>query len=449
MLSRTDLHDYQLRAVDFIKRKKRCNLWLGLGMGKTASTLTAISDLLTEGEIRKVLIIAPLRVANSVWHTEVSKWAHLRHLQVVVCTGGAATRLARLRTKAQIYVINRENVPWLIEQCNGKFPFNAVVVDESTSFKSAASKRFKALKKALPRTEYMVLLTGSPAPKGIIDLWSQMFLVDKGAALGRTITAYRNRFFDRDYFGFGFSPKIGSSKIVSQLISPHTISMMAEDYLQMPKRIDLIEWVEHSEVFMAAYDQFERDSFARLKDGQEIEALSAGVLAGKLLQWSNGATYLPDGSWKRLSDAKLDALEELVEHNADENLLVAYNFKFDLAVLQARFPNAVTLDTDPTTIDRWNSGSIKMLFAHPASAGHGLNLQHGGSVIVWYGLNWNLEYYQQFNGRLYRQGQTKPVRIIHLVAKGCLDERVMQVLEQKDATQQALINALKAKVVSV
>lgn len=449
MLSRTNLHDYQLRAIDFIKSAKRCNLWLGLGMGKTASTLTAMADLLAEGRIQRVLIIAPLRVANSVWSSEAKKWAHLSGLTIRVCTGSAANRLAGLRSKADIYVINRENVPWLIEQCNGKWHFSAVVVDEASSFKSAASKRFKALKKTLPLTHYMVLLTGSPAPKGIIDLWSQMFLVDKGVALGRTITGYRGRFFDRDYFGFGFTPKAGADKLVQRLVAPHTISMMAEDYLQMPKRIDMVEWVNHGQSFMDAYYSFEKEMFATLSDGREIEALTAGVLAGKLLQWSNGATYLPDHSWKRLSDAKLDALEELVEHNADENLLVAYNFKFDLAALQARFPWAVALDSSPETIDRWNRGEIKMLLAHPASAGHGLNLQGGGSVIVWYGLNWNLEYYQQFNGRLYRQGQTKPVRIIHLVAQGCLDERVMQVLKEKDATQQSLIDALKANVTQV
>jgi len=416
-------------------------------MGKTASTLTALADLLAEKKVVHRFDYRPLTTwQTDVWYQETKKWDHLSHLSMQLCTGSESKRLAALKTKAQIYIINRENIPWLIDKCNGKWHFDAVVVDESTSFKSHSSQRFKALKRTLQMTRYMILLTGSPAPKGIIDLWSQMFLVDMGVALGRTITMYRNKFFDRDFFGYGYTPKAGAKNVVQRLIAPSTISMMPEDYLQMPKRIDLVEWVNHSPSFMSAYHAFEENMFASFNDGSEVEALSAGVLAGKLLQWSNGATYLADGSWKFMSDAKLDALEELVEHNADENLLVAYNFKFDLALLKKRFPDAVELGKDPKTIDQWNRGEIKMLLAHPASAGHGLNLQHGGSVIVWYGLNWNLEYYQQFNGRLYRQGQTKPVRIIHLIAKGCLDERVMTVLEQKDATQQSLINALKLQI---
>lgn len=443
MLSRTNLHAYQLKAIEFIKERKSCGLFLDMGLGKTSSTLTAISDLLAEGKTKKVLVIAPLRVANSVWHTEARKWSHLRHLNIQVCTGSATKRLAALKTKADVYVINRENIPWLVEQCGKSWPFKMVVIDESSSFKSAASKRFKALKKTLSMIDYMVLLTGTPSPQSLMDLWSQMYLIDFGIALGRTITAYRDRFFIKDYWGYNYELKHNADTAIHELIKPHVISMSAEDYLELPDRIDLIEWVDHDKSFMQAYVEFEKNMFATLPDGQEIEALTAAALAGKLLQWSNGAAYTENGEWVRLSDAKLDALEELVEQNPNENLLVAYNFKFDLAALKTRFPKAVVLDANEKTIERWNNGEIKMLLAHPQSAGHGLNLQSGGSMLVWYGLTWGLEYYQQFNARLHRQGQTKPVRIVHLAARGCLDERVMEVLAQKDATQKKLLSALK------
>ena len=443
VLSRSDLHNYQVQAINFIKEKKRCGLFIDMGMGKTTSTLTAMSDILADGKVKKVLIIAPLRVANSVWHTEAKKWAHLKHLRLSICTGSESARLAALKTKADIYVINRENIPWLAEVCKGSWPFKAVVVDESSSFKNPTAKRFKALKKALPMTDYMVLLTGTPPPNGLMDLWSQHFLIDLGKALGRTITAYRDRFFIKDYWGYNYDLKTGADKQIHELIKPNIVSMSAKDYLELPERIDLVEMVEHPKKFVDMYEEFEKDMFADLPDGEEVEALTAASLAGKLLQWCNGATYTQGGEWSHLSDAKLDALEELVEQNPGENLLVAYNFKHDLVRLQERFPKAVVLGKDPQTIVDWNEGKIPMLLAHPASAGHGLNLQHGGSIIVWYGLTWALENYLQFNGRLHRQGQSKPVRIIHLVAKGCIDERVMEVLSDKDATQKSLLKALK------
>ena len=443
MLSRDDLHDYQNRAIEFIKSKKRCGLFLGLGMGKTTASLTAMSDALDSMIVAKVLVIAPLRVANSVWEQETKQWSHLSHLRVSVCTGNERVRMAALQRDADIYTINRENVPWLVKLYGKKWPFDAVIVDESSSFKSPSSQRFKALKRALPFTDYVVLLTGTPSPNGLLDLWSQMYLVDFGERLGKTMTGYKQRFFESDYMGYKFTPRQGSSEAIHRLLSDKVLSMSAEDYLQVPDRIDLVERVELPPKVFAQYQVFERTLLAELDDGQEIEAISAAVLANKLLQWSNGATYTDNmGNWSELHSVKLDALADLVEQNPSENVLVAYNYKTDLERLRARFPDAVVMDKQQETIDRWNRGEIQMMFAHPASAGHGLNLQKGGSMLVWFGLNWSLELYQQFNGRLHRQGQTKPVRVVHIVASGCMDERVIDVLADKGKTQFNLMSAL-------
>jgi SNF2 family DNA or RNA helicase len=446
MLSRDDLHDYQNRAIEFIKSKKRCGLFLGLGMGKTTASLTAMSDALDSMTAAKVLVIAPLRVANSVWAQETKQWTHLSHLRVSVCTGNERTRMAALQRDADIYTINRENAPWLVKLYGKKWPFDAVIVDESSSFKSPSSQRFKALKRVLPFTDYVVLLTGTPSPNGLLDLWSQMYLVDFGERLGKTMTGYKQRFFESDYMGYKFTPRQGSSEAIHRLLSDKVLSMSAEDYLQVPDRIDLVERVELPPKVFSQYQEFERTLLAELDDGQEIEAISAAGLANKLLQWSNGATYTDSlGNWSELHSVKLDALTDLVEQNPSENMLVAYNYKTDLERLRVRFPDAVVMDKQQETIDRWNRGEIQMMLAHPASAGHGLNLQKGGSMLVWFGLNWSLELYQQFNGRLHRQGQTRPVRVVHIVASGCIDERVIDALNKKGETQNALLFALKPK----
>lgn len=442
MLSLTDLHPYQHRAIEVIKQRRRCGLALEMGLGKTASTMTAVRDLIDGCAADRVLVIAPLRVANSVWAQEAKKWEHLRGLKVAVCTGTERQRLTALQKTADVYVINRENVPWLVEQYK-VWPFDMVVIDESSSFKAQSSRRWKALRRVLPHTEYMVLLTGTPTPNSLLDIWAQQYLIDQGAALGKTFTGFKQRFFDGDFMGYRFKPKPGAAEKIHDLLSDTWVSMAAADYLQLPARIDLIEAVQLPPAVAKAYAEFERTLLAELPDGQEIEASSAAVLAGKLLQWCNGAAYTDDkGNWALIHDAKLDALEDIVSDNP-EPMLVAYNFKSDLARLQKRFPDAVVLDKDPATIDRWNAGEIPMLLAHPASAGHGLNLQQGGSLCVWFGLTWSLELYQQFNARLHRQGQTRPVRIVHLVAEGGIDQRVMAVIGQKDAQQSALLDALK------
>ena len=444
MRSRSDLHAYQVRAVNFIHSRKRCALWLDMGLGKSVATLTAVSDLFDGLAIRRVLVIAPLRVANSVWQQEAAAWEHLRHLKVAICTGSESARLSALQSGSDIYVINRENIPWLIRQYSKRWPFDCIVVDEASSFKNASSQRFKALRRTLPSTSHMILLTGTPSPNGLLDLWSQIYLIDSGQALGHTMTAYRQRFFEHDYLGYKFKPRAGAAKSVQDLLRPYVLSMSAADYIELPDRIDLIELVTLPPAAMEAYRDFEKTLLAELPDGEEVEAVSAAVLANKLLQFSNGAMYTDNlGNWSEIHDAKIEALADLIEQNDNENILVAYNYKTDLIRLQRRFPKARILDKNPDTIRAWNNGEIPLLLAHPASAGHGINLQRGGSLIIWFGLNWSLELYQQFNARLHRQGQERPVRVVHLIADECIDERVMSVLADKDASQSALLRALK------
>lgn len=444
MLSRDDLHQYQIRAIEFIKNRKRAFLMLDLGLGKTVSTLTAIADLLDGFAVNKVLVIAPLRVANSVWKQESENWQHLKHLRVQICTGSETKRLSALHNDAEIYVINRENVTWLVNKLGKKWPFDFVVVDESSSFKNSSSKRFKSLRKILPFTNYIALLTGTPSPNGLQDLWAQCYLVDYGMSLGRTLTNFRNRFFDADYFGHTYTPKHGSDKKIHNAIRDYSLSMSSDDYLELPERVILREKIILSSQVLNQYKDFEKNLFMEF-DGEEIEAVNAAVLAGKLMQFSSGALYTDENkNYKVVHDGKIDAIKELIEENQGENILIAYNYKSDLERLKKALPQARVLDKESQTIDDWNKGLIPILLAHPASAGHGLNLQQGGSLIIWFSLNWSLELYQQFNARLHRQGQCKPVRIIHIIADGTIDERVLEVLNDKDATQTDLLKALKS-----
>ena len=367
MRYRYDLHEYQERAIQFIMDTKRCALWLDMGLGKTTSTLTAISDLKDSFAVDKVLVIAPLRVANTVWKQEAAQWHHLKHLDIAICTGTERNRISVLQRDADVYVINRENVEWLVNHYKKKWPFDCVVIDESSSFKNATSKRFKALKKILPMTEYMVLLTGTPSPNGLLDLWPQTYLIDQGEALGRTMTAFKQRYFETDYMGYKHTPRTGSPERIYELLAPMTISMSAEDYLELPDRIDLIESVELAPAALKAYQLFEDTLLAQLPDGEMVEAMNAAVLANKLLQNANGALYTDTlGNWTEVHSAKLDALVDLVEQNSGENLLVAYNYKSDLERIQKKFPYARMLDKDPQTVVDWNAGRIKMLLAHPA-----------------------------------------------------------------------------------
>ena len=443
MPSRSDLHKYQERMINFIYTTPKCALWAGLGLGKTITTLSAITDLIDSMVVAKVLIVAPLRVANSVWHKEAANWQHTKHLKFSIVTGSEKERLSALHKTADVYVINRENVHWIVEHYAKKWPFDMIVLDEASSFKSSSSQRFKSLRKTIPFTNRLVELTGTPSPNGLLDIWSQMYLLDCGERLGRSMTAYKQRFFEAGYNGYSFKPVKSADKVIHRLIDDIVISLNVDDYLEMPDRIDTVIRVSLPALRMVEYKQLEREFLIQINNN-EIVAYNAATLAGKLLQFSNGATYTDElKNWTEIHSAKLDALDDIISENSDENLLIAYNYKTDLIRLQARYPDAVVLDKNPDTITQWNKGQIKMLLAHPASCGHGINLQHGGSIIVWFGLNWSLELYQQFNGRLHRQGQTKPVRVVHIVADGCIDDKVMLAIENKAETQQELLNALK------
>ena len=443
MLSRHNLHEYQRKAIDFIKTEKRCALFLDLGLGKTVSTLTAITDLIDSFSVSKVLVVSPLRVAKSVWPKEPNQWTHLQDLRVSVVTGNERQRRAALQQDADIYSINRENLVWLVELLGKKWPFDCVIIDESSSFKNPSSKRFRALKRVLPSTEYMILLTGTPSPNSLLDLWAQCYLVDFGMALGRTFTGYKQRFFEQDYMGYNFTLRQGCDTTIHNLIRPFTLSMSAEDYLELPKRIDLIEYVDLPNKTMGNYLEFEKELLLELDDGEEIEAVNAAALAGKLLQWCNGAVYTDEArNWSEVHKLKLDVLEELFECN-DEPMLVAYNFKSDLARILDRFPDAVVLDKDPETIERWNRGEIKLLLAHPASAGHGLNLQFGGRRMVWTCPTWNLEHWLQTLARLLRTGALRTIYVHRLLAKGTRDMQVRKRVNSKDKNQEYLLNQVK------
>ena len=441
--NRSMLHGYQERAVQFIKDTPYCALWVDMGLGKTISTLTAIADLAFD--FNNVLVIAPLRVAKSVWPVEVKKWAHTRHLTVNNLCVPLKQRKTAFTKQADIHVINRELVAQLAEYWGQDWPYDFVVIDESSSFKSHKSQRFKALRKVRNKIGRMVQLTGTPASNGLLDLWSQIYLLDGGQRLGKTYSAYRDAYFLSDYMGYNWHLKKGSKEKIYNRLGDITLSLASEDYLDLPERVDNFIKVEMPPAVAGQYRAFERDFLTEI-DGEEVTALYAAGLANKLLQFANGAVYSGEGS-DRLAlgvhDLKLDALAEIIEGAAGAPVLVAYNFKSDLARIQARFKHAEVLGTEPKIIDRWNAGEIPILLAHPASAGHGLNLQDGGRILAWFGLNWSLELYQQFNKRLHRQGQERSVIVHHIVVKDSIDESVIRALKAKDATQSALLNALK------
>ena len=442
MLSRDNLHDYQNKALAFIKDKRKCALFLDMGLGKSVTTLTAASDMLEDFAVNKVLVIAPLRVANTVWKQEAEKWEHLKHLKIAIITGKPETRIAAVRSDSDIYVINREQVDWLFS-IKWKTKWDMLIIDESSSFKNHQAKRFRALRKMIKHFKSVVLLTGTPSPNGVGDLWAQMYLIDQGQRLGKTLTNFRSRFMHQpQYMGFGWLPNKGSDKQIQALIRDVCITMSSEDYLELPERIDLNEYIELPDKVRSQYKELEKEFLLTLESG-DIEALSAATLAGKLLQMCNGAVYDEDGEAHLIHDLKIKAIKEIIEDHPNENFLIAYNFKSDLVRLSKALPQGVSLSKSGVEVQKWNENKIKLLFAHPASAGHGLNLQAGGSNIIWFGLNWSLELYQQFNARLHRQGQDKPVKVIHIVAKDGMDEKVMKALASKAKTQNDLLNYLK------
>lgn len=440
-------HNYQQFATDFILNQSICCLMLDMGLGKTVITLTALWQLsLDSFDVSRVLVIAPKRVAEDTWPKELAKWEHLTGLTSSLVLGSAAERKAALQRKAFLYIINRENVAWLVK--NHYWDFDMVVIDELSSFKSNKAERFKAMKKVRPMVTRIVGLTGTPAPNTLMDLWPQMYLMDMGRRLGRFIGGFRDRFFLPDKRNreiiYSYKPREGAEDAIYALISDICISMKAADYLDMPERIDNRIEVSMSPKERKLYDDFQKDMVLSIGD-EELDAVNAAVLSNKLLQMANGAVYGEDKKVIPIHDRKLDVLEDLVEAANGKPLLVAYWYKHDLQRIKARFKNARCIDT-AKDIDDWNAGQIPLALIHPASAGHGLNLQDGGCTIVWFGLTWSLELYQQLNARLWRQGQKHTVVIHHIVTKGTHDEDVMRVLENKDTRQSALIEAVRARI---
>ena len=442
-------HNYQQQATQFIIDHDEAAILLGMGLGKSVITLTAIWQLMLDYfTISRVLVVAPLRVARDTWPAEIAKWDHLDGLTVAVAVGTKQDRLNALAESAMVTIINRENIPWLVNQMGGSWPFDMVVIDELSSFKNHRAKRFTALVKMRPFVKRWVGLTGTPASNGLMDVWAQFRLLDGGQRLGRFITRYRDRWFVPDKRNgmqvFTYKPRVGAEDEIYGAISDMTLSMRTTDHLQLPKLTVTTMPVVLEPKERRVYEQLKADLVLDL-DGATVDAANAAALSGKLLQLASGAIYTGDGQWAPVHGRKLDALEDLVEAANGSPLLMAYWFTHDRKRITARFPQARELKTS-ADIEAWNKGEIALGLIHPASAGQGLNLQSGGHLLVWFSLTWSLELYQQTNARLYRQGQSEPVTITHLVAEGTLDEAVLKALDAKDATQAALIDAVAAEI---
>lgn len=438
-------HDYQKYAIEYIKSHPITALFLDMGLGKTVTTLTAIRDLMYDAfEVKRVLVIAPLRVARDTWPDELRKWDHLKELTCSVVVGTVAERRRALQQDADIYIVNRENLAWLYE--NSRLDFDMVVLDELSSFKNHQSKRFRAMKALRPKVKRIVGLTGTPSGNGLMDLWAEFRILDMGERLGRYISQYRNLYFQPDKRNgmvvYSYKPLPGAEEAIYHQISDITVSMKATDYLEMPELVSVAKEVCLSETEKKRYDKLKKSLVLKLPDG-EVTSANAASLTLKLSQMANGAIYTDDKNVVNIHDRKLEALEDLVESANGKSVLVAYWFKHDKDRIRERM-EARELK-EPQDFADWNAGKIPVALIHPASAGHGLNLQQGGSILIWFGLTWSLELYQQTNARLWRQGQAdKTVIIQHIVAKDTIDERILNVLKHKDGTQAALIEAVKA-----
>lgn len=445
-------HNYQTYATNFILSHPVSAVFLDMGLGKSVITLTAIFELcLNSFEVHKVLVIAPLRVARDTWPSEIEKWDHLNGLKYSVAVGTEAERKAALMQKAGVYIINRENVSWLIEESGLPFDYDMIVIDELSSFKSHRAKRFRSLLKTRPQVKRIVGLTGTPSSNGLMDLWAEFRILDLGKRLGKYISHYRQNYFIPDKRNgmvvFSYKPLPGAEDAIYEKISDITISMKAEDYLKMPECVFNEVKVALSEKERKIYNTLKKDLVVSLKD-EEIDAANAAVLSNKLTQLANGAIYSNDEKTITVHDRKLDALEDLIEASNGKPVLVAYWFKHDLERIKKRF-DVHEIKTSRDITD-WNNGKIPVAVIHPASAGHGLNLQAGGSTLIWFGITWSLELYQQTNARLWRQGQkSKTVVIYHIIAESTIDERIMTALSSKNKTQSALINAVKADLEDV
>ena len=447
-------HDYQRYATKYIESHPVAAVFLDMGLGKTSITLTALNDLLFDYfDAHRILVVAPLRVARNTWSDEIAKWDHLKDLQFSIVVGTVAERIAALNVKADIYIINRENLQWLIEKSNVPFDFDMVVIDELSSFKNHQAKRFKSLMKVRPKVRRVVGLTGTPSSNGLMDLFAEFKILDMGARLGRFIGQYRMTYFKPDKMNgpmvYSYKPLPGAEQAIYEKISDITISMKAADHLKMPELVNTKYMVHLSEKEKKKYEDMKAELVLALPEG-EITAANAASLSGKLSQMANGAVYADDESILSIHERKLDALEDIIEAANGKTVLVAYWFKHDLMRIEQRLAEKKIpfqkLDSD-ASIKKWNKGELPVALIHPASAGHGLNLQSGGSTLVWFGITWSLELYQQTVARLYRQGQSEgTVTNIHILAKDTVDERIMKALQEKDSTQSALIDAVKAEL---
>ncbi|EAC2243921.1 DEAD/DEAH box helicase [Listeria monocytogenes] len=441
-------HEYQSYATEFILSHPISAVFLEMGLGKSVITLSAIFDLCLDSFlVCKVLVIAPLRVARDTWPAEINKWDHLKGLSYSVAVGTEKERIDALKKQSTLYIINRENVDWLVHKSGIPFHFDMVVIDELSSFKSYGAKRFKSLLKVRPSVKRIVGLTGTPSSNGLMDLWAEFRILDLGQRLGRYISHYRNTYFKPDKRNaqiiFSYKPLPGAEEEIYKQISDITISMKSTDYLKMPEYVSNEVFVTLSDKDWKVYSDFKEDMVANLGD-DEIDAVNAAVLSGKLLQMANGAVYDSENKAHVIHDKKLDALEDLIEGANGKPVLVAYWFKHDLERIKNRFP--VRKIQSSKDIEDWNDGKIPIAVIHPASAGHGLNLQSGGSTLIWFGLTWSLELYQQTNARLYRQGQRDTVIVHHIITKNTIDEDVLLALTKKEKTQDALIDAVKANL---
>jgi len=440
MFHRSDHRPYQAKGIQFVKDRKGSALFLDMGLGKTTITLTAMLDLLDDFEVIKPIIVAPLRVANTVWHNESDDWSHLEELGFSIITGDVKNRIAALNKKADIYVVNRENIPWLVDYYKSKWPFDLLAIDESTSFKNPTSKRFRDLKKVLKYIKKRIILTGTPAPNGYMDLWSQIYILDEGERLGKNITRYRNTYFDKDFMGFNYTLKEGAAERIQEKIKDIVYHVPTEGNVELPDVVSSVIDTPLDKKLLKKYKDFEDDMIMMIEDN-EITSLSAAALSNKLLQFSSGAVYDEDQNVHPIHNLKFDTLDEVIEENPNDNMLVAYNFKHELTRLKKRYPEAVVLSKGGEEVKQWNDGKIKMMLVHPASAGHGLNLQHGGCLLVWLAFTWSLENYQQLNKRLHRSGQKNTVRLVH-IAVGAVEYRLMKSLAKKDVTQADLLKSL-------
>ena len=447
-------HEYQRFVIDYIKKNPVAAVFLDMGLGKTSITLTALNDLLFDSfDVHRILVVAPLRVARNTWSSEIRKWEHLQDLQYSIVVGTEKERMSALEKRADIYIINRENVQWLVEKSGKKFDYDMVVVDELSSFKNHEAKRFRAFMKVRPKVKRIVGLTGTPSSNGLMDLFAEFKLLDMGERLGRFIGAYRANFFRPHKMNgpivYSYKPIPGAESMIYNRISDITISMKATDYLKMPELVSSRYEVQMDDKEKQKYEEFKKDLVLEIEEG-EITAANAASLSGKLSQMANGAVYSDDLAVMQIHDRKLDALEDIIEAANGKPVLVAYWFKHDLTRITERLRKLKViyqkLDSDES-IHKWNGKELQVGLIHPASAGHGLNLQSGGSTMVWFGLTWSLELYQQTVARLWRQGQTENTVVIqHIVTAGTIDERILKALEQKDNTQSALIDAVKAEV---